>query len=337
MSSSAYMNHPRPAMEMVGLENGARLETLLHAMDDEFGGVTVEMKNDGAKPEVFAVLLRNSLSMWKRQARTRSPSRPPSFVIFYDLYRLCSLFPRMLLSRRRMGCLQGKQGVWIKFPIGLENLHDIAAREGFEYHHAERDYVMMTNWMPMTPSTLPGNATHRVTIGAIILNDRREVLVVQEKKGKFRGIWKIPTGTANTGEDIEDAAQREVKEETGIDTEFLGILSFRVLHSAFFRWSDMTFFCAMRPTSFDIQTQEAEIDAAEWMPMEAFVSQPFAREDEVCRHVIDLCFTKLDQGYTGWTPNEVKSTLDDKPSVLYFNSRDLHKPVLASADHQPSY
>ncbi|KAI4321720.1 hypothetical protein MLD38_035068 [Melastoma candidum] len=279
-------------MEMVGFDNGVRLDPVLQATDDEFGGVTVEVK-DGTKPETFAVLLRNSLSMWNRQ---------------------------------------GKQGVWIKFPKGLENLHDIAAREGLECHHAERDYLMMINWIPMTPSTLPGNATHRVTIGAIVLNDRREVLVVQEKKGKFRGIWKIPTGTANAGEGIEDAAKREVKEETGIDTEFSDILSFKVLPSAFFRWTEMTFFCAMRPTSFDIQTQESEIDAAEWMPVDAFAAQPFAMEDEVCRHVIDLCYAKLGKGYSGWTPNEVKSNLDDKPSVLYFNPHDLYKSARASAN-----
>ncbi|XP_043813834.1 metal transporter Nramp5 isoform X5 [Manihot esculenta] len=48
------------------------------------------------------------------------------------------------------------------------------------------------------------------------------VLVVQEKSGRFRGtgVWKIPTGVVDEGEDIFKAAMREVKEETGIDTEF---------------------------------------------------------------------------------------------------------------------
>ncbi|PNX67570.1 nudix hydrolase 2-like protein, partial [Trifolium pratense] len=54
------------------------------------------------------------------------------------------------------------------------------------------------------------------------------VLVVQEKNGRFsgKGIWKLPTGAVDVGEDVCDAAIREVKEETGIDTEFVEVLAF---------------------------------------------------------------------------------------------------------------
>jgi ADP-ribose pyrophosphatase YjhB (NUDIX family) len=56
-----------------------------------------------------------------------------------------------------------------------------------------------------------------------------KVLVVQEKTGRFQGqgIWKFPTGVVNEGEDIHDGSVREVKEETGVDTEFDQILAFR--------------------------------------------------------------------------------------------------------------
>ncbi|KAG6387528.1 hypothetical protein SASPL_152720 [Salvia splendens] len=48
-------------------------------------------------------------------------------------------------------------------------------------------------------------------------DSRSRVLVVQEKSGGFRGtgVWKFPTGVVDEGEDICDAAVREVKEETG--------------------------------------------------------------------------------------------------------------------------
>ncbi|KAI4389703.1 hypothetical protein MLD38_001902 [Melastoma candidum] len=261
---------------------------VLPAREDEFGGVTVEMKKQdrALSPEAFSRLLRNSMLLWKRQ---------------------------------------GKNGVWIRFSRGLENLHEVAAREGFENHHAQPDYLMMAFWIPKTtPCTLPGSATHRVTIGAIVLNDRtKEVLVVQEKKGKFRGVWKIPTGTVNEGENTHVAAVREVKEETGIDTEFLKILSVKELHNALFSWSELTFICALRPTSFDIQVEESEIDAAEWMPMEKFEAQPFATKDEVCRHVVEICRVQLGGVSTGFTPRGVMSVLENKSCVLYHNAQDL--------------
>ncbi|KAE9458353.1 hypothetical protein C3L33_09749, partial [Rhododendron williamsianum] len=154
----------------------------------------------------------------------------------------------------------GKRGVWIKLPIALVNLVEIAVQEGFRYHHAEPDYLMLVYWIPETANTLPANATHRVVVGAIVMNDKRE-----EKSGKFRGtgVWKIPTGTVDEGEDLFAAAVREVKEETGIDVEFVEILAFRQSHKSFFDKSDLFFICMMRPLSFDIQKQESEIEAAQ--------------------------------------------------------------------------
>jgi ADP-ribose pyrophosphatase YjhB (NUDIX family) len=56
-----------------------------------------------------------------------------------------------------------------------------------------------------------------------------QVLAVQEKSGVLRGlgVWKFPTGVVEPGEDINLGAVREVKEETGIDTEFVEVLAFR--------------------------------------------------------------------------------------------------------------
>lgn len=50
-------------------------------------------------------------------------------------------------------------------------------QEGFRYHHAEADYLMLVRWLPDTPDTLPVNASHRVGIGAFILNKKRQVFI----------------------------------------------------------------------------------------------------------------------------------------------------------------
>lgn len=49
-------------------------------------------------------------------------------------------------------------------------------QEGFWYHHAEPNYLMLLYWLPQGPHSLPGNATHRVGVGAFVMNDRREVI-----------------------------------------------------------------------------------------------------------------------------------------------------------------
>jgi hypothetical protein len=48
-------------------------------------------------------------------------------------------------------------------------------QEGFRYHHAEPDYLMLVYWIPETIDTLPANASRRVGIGAFVMNSKREV------------------------------------------------------------------------------------------------------------------------------------------------------------------
>lgn len=69
------------------------------------------------------------------------------------------------------------------------------------------------------------------------------------------------------GEEIADTAKREVFEETGIRTEFVGVVSFR--HQLGYRYGcgDFYFICLMRPISEDQQIQrcEQEIAACKWV------------------------------------------------------------------------
>lgn len=111
---------------------------------------------------------------------------------------------------------QGKGGVWLKLPIDLSGHVPIATSLGFQFHHAEPDYVMLTAWLQDRPSPLPPSASHQVGVGVFVLNDRGEMLVVKERKGPAAklGIWKVPTGLLDAAEDFSDAAAREVKEET---------------------------------------------------------------------------------------------------------------------------
>ncbi len=107
-------------------------------------------------------------------------------------------------------------GIWLKVPVTKAHLIAEALQQGFDCHHAEKEYIMLTRWLPTTENKLPPNASHQVGVGAFVLNERREVLVVQEKSGplKGKGVWKLPTGLVMQGEDITAAAAREVLEET---------------------------------------------------------------------------------------------------------------------------
>ena len=94
---------------------------------------------------------------------------------------------------------EGKKGIWLKVPAIRTELLTTAIQLGFELHHCEKEYVMCTYWIPGeegVPSTLPGYTSHSVGVGAVVINDQNQILVVQEKSGPASGIgfWKYPTG-----------------------------------------------------------------------------------------------------------------------------------------------
>ncbi|KAL6903801.1 hypothetical protein ACP4OV_004614 [Aristida adscensionis] len=255
---------------------------VLEAAEDEYGGVVVDADRLPADKAAFERSLAASLSYWKSV---------------------------------------GKKGVWLKLPVDQAEFVPLAVKEGFKYHHAEEAYVMLTYWIPDEPCMLPANASHQVGVGGFVINDQMEVLVVQEKYcgSSLDGAWKLPTGFILASEEIYTGAIREVKEETGVDTEFVDVVAFRHAHNVAFQKSDLFFICMLRPVSSEIKIDETEIQAAKWMPLEEFVRQPFIQEDHMFQKVMDICIQRLRKCYCGLTPHHVVSKFDDRTSTLYYN------------------
>lgn len=61
-----------------------------------------------------------------------------------------------------------------------------------------------------------------VGVGAILL-DRDRILMAQRGKEPLKGWWSLPGGALETGESLREAICREVREETGLDVEPLGV------------------------------------------------------------------------------------------------------------------
>lgn len=260
---------------------------LLETSEDEYGGLIIDPRSLPLNANAFISSLRASLSSWKKK---------------------------------------GKRGVWLKLPIEYVDLVPVAIKEGFSYHHAEPTYTMLTYWIPDGDCMLPPNASHQIGVGAFVINTNREVLAVREKHGSFKDSqsWKMPTGLINQSEDIFTGAIREVKEETGIDSEFLEVIAFRHAHHVFFEKSDLFFLCGLKPLNFDIVKDDTEILAAQWMPLEEFASQPLYQEQSISKKTLDACIAHFEKRYKGFSAFPSYEAYDSHPSCFYFNDKNIN-------------
>jgi 8-oxo-dGTP diphosphatase len=71
-------------------------------------------------------------------------------------------------------------------------------------------------------------------VSAVVVNSQKEVLLVLRANAPKAGMWALPSGFVELGETIEDAALRELKEETGITGEVLRLLDTRSHFSEFY-------------------------------------------------------------------------------------------------------
>jgi 8-oxo-dGTP pyrophosphatase MutT (NUDIX family) len=175
---------------------------------------------------------------------------------------------------------QHKTSLWVEVPMSCASLIEDMQDFGLEFHHAQGTTASLNVWLDESKTNkIPEFATHHVGVGALVVNSRNEILCVRELRHNFRP-WKLPGGLSDLGEDIPQAACREVLEETGIECKFQSILSFRHTHGMANGRSDLYFVCRLEPIeSVDKEGNviipepvacEEEIEACAWVPLQEY-------------------------------------------------------------------
>lgn len=69
-----------------------------------------------------------------------------------------------------------------------------------------------------------GYVAPALTVDAVLLKGPRDVLLIRRGREPFKGKWAIPGGFVDVGERTEDAARRELVEETGLRGDIVDLL-----------------------------------------------------------------------------------------------------------------
>ena len=84
--------------------------------------------------------------------------------------------------------------------------------------------------------------------------------------------WRLPKGTPEHGETVEETAQREVQEETGVRVNVLAPITsiryFFVGHDDGIRYDKTVYFYLMEPLGGSTSDHDAEFDVVEWCSYE---------------------------------------------------------------------
>ena len=107
-----------------------------------------------------------------------------------------------------------------------------------------------------------------------------ETLLCARARPGFQGddaplTWRLPKGTPERGETVEQTAQREVQEETGVHVNVLAPITsiryFFVGHDDGIRYDKTVYFYLMEPMGGSTSDHDAEFDVVEWCSYEEAV------------------------------------------------------------------
>jgi len=206
---------------------------------------------------------------------------------------------------------QNLQLAWMSVPLQLSRFIEPAVSRGFIYHHAdETGAELVCRLQP--DAYIPGYATHYIGAGGVVVNEKDELLVIQERF-HVRKHYKLPGGAMEPGEHIAEGVIREVEEETGIRTEFVSLNCFRHWHGYRFGKSDIYFVCRLKPLNSEIVIEPAEISHAVWMPVQEYLDHPDTHPFN--RRIVESALSGR-----GLTIGELPGSYDRETRELFFSS-----------------
>ena len=209
-------------------------------------------------------------------------------------------FKTSLISLLESSRKAKKNLLWLDLTTEQHQHIAIALELGFEFHNCEAQRITLTYQVKLD-AYIPVPPTHTIGVGAIVINDNNEILLVRDRISSNHSIYKLPGGMVEHANKLSDAVEREVYEETGIEAKLIKLVSVLNSHPYRFNKSNMYIVFQLKPFSSEINIIDThEIELALWLPLEEF----FAHQ-EMSTFQKDLVHKALNKEGISWMKNEL--------------------------------
>jgi ADP-ribose pyrophosphatase YjhB (NUDIX family) len=184
-------------------------------------------------------------------------------------------FEEQLITSRALWKEKEIKAAVLALPTSFNAYLPIVLKHHFKIHHATPEQIVLTLLIKGTSEKIQPFPKTVLSVAAIVI-DKNNISVVKDKnESQELGAvgYKLPGGYVDYGENLHTAAIREVKEETGIDTEFESIIAFRHSHNQWWEMESMSklyFCCVLKPLSTAITYDSDEIAEIKWMDFNEF-------------------------------------------------------------------
>jgi len=165
--------------------------------------------------------------------------------------------------------------LWLDLTTTQHEHISVALSLGFEFHNCESTRTTLT-FQVTKDAYIPVPPTHTIGVGAVVINDNNEILLVRDRIHTSHSIYKLPGGMLEHAQSLEEGVVREVWEETGVNATLIKMVSLLNAHPYRFNKSNMYIVFQLEAQSLEINVIDThEIEKAFWMPLEEF----FAHEE----------------------------------------------------------
>ncbi len=160
--------------------------------------------------------------------------------------------------------------LWLDLTSSQAQHIAVALEIGFEFHNCEAKRTTLT-YQVTKDAYIPVAPTHTIGVGAVVINEKNELLMVRDRIHTSNSIYKLPGGMLEHAQSLEEGVIREVWEETGIESKLIKMVSVLNSHPFTFNKSNMYIVFQLEALSSKINVIDThEIEFALWIPLNEF-------------------------------------------------------------------